>query len=426
MKKIILILLAILISPALSSASDYKFYARASQDTVSQGFTFKVTYTLKNATASDLQAPEFKGFDLVSGPIQSRSEKSVNGIISSQSSLSYVLKAKSIGTFTIPGATATIDSILVETNALQIKVFEPSEQYIRQLEEQEKKISAQAKKYFSENLFITLDLSKSDLYQGEQFVAEYKLYYHPYLRILNYEKPQMPLLSGFRVEEIEADTNITKEEVDGVIYNTVILKGFVLTPQKAGMLELDPVTMDFVLSYKIPEDTGTTGISSNNTFDNFFGDPFFEGQEYKSFDHTVVSETLNINIKTLPPDAPPYFDGAIGDFAMDANFSKTKTKAGEPVLLKVEFFGEGSLTSVEPLILKTDDNIHISEPETVDNIAVYEDGILGVRTFIYTVTPNISGRFDIQIPDFSYFDPYKKEYMTIESETLYLYAKDVE
>ena len=423
MKKIILLLVLIILSPAISSAAEYKFYAHASENPVTEGHKFQITFTIENASASDFQAPAFKGFELVGGPSQSSSRNIINGRISSQYSLSYVLQAKSIGTFTIPGGTATINGKKVKTNSLEIKVVEPSEQEKIQRQkkkEQEKEISEKAKEFFRKNLYMTLNVSKSDLYQGEQFVAEYKLYYHPYLRIQDYEKPQMPLLSGFWAEEVETDAKTTKEVVDGVLFNTVVLKKAILAPQKTGELELDPITMDFVLAYEVPRDAQTTRRRSNDPFDIFFDDPFFRRNQFKNFNYTVTSRTAKINVKPLPSDAPFSFDEAVGDFAMTAKFNKTKTKVSEPISLKVRITGEGNLKLIEPITLKLPSDMIAYDPKVDDNISVTAGGISGSKTFEYILTPQNPGEFDIDPIEYTYFDPDKKEYITLKSEPFHI------
>lgn len=88
----------------LLGAQDMRFFLNTSRDTLLEGHLVQLTYQIENAEIEAFTPPEFTGFDLVAGPQQSTSMRIVNGRVSRQATITYVLASTVAGQFTIEPA----------------------------------------------------------------------------------------------------------------------------------------------------------------------------------------------------------------------------------------------------------------------------------------------------------------------------------
>lgn len=84
------------------------FTTSISKRSVPIGEYFQVSFNI-NANASNFVAPDFKDFDVYSGPNQSTNMSYVNGVVSQSISLSYYLVGKKEGKFTIGAASINVN-----------------------------------------------------------------------------------------------------------------------------------------------------------------------------------------------------------------------------------------------------------------------------------------------------------------------------
>ena len=73
-----------------------------SQDSILAGNKFELTYKLKNVQAQIIDIPNLDKFRVISGPNHSSQMTIVNGAMSSESALSFVLMAQEEGVFEMP------------------------------------------------------------------------------------------------------------------------------------------------------------------------------------------------------------------------------------------------------------------------------------------------------------------------------------
>lgn len=86
------------------NAQDIRFFVNASRDTLLKGHLVQLTYHIENAEFNEFIPPEFAGFDLVAGPQQSSSTRIMNGRISRQASITYILASTRTGEFALEPA----------------------------------------------------------------------------------------------------------------------------------------------------------------------------------------------------------------------------------------------------------------------------------------------------------------------------------
>jgi hypothetical protein len=121
MKRIVLMMLGFFLLAQLYS-QEVKFKVEVSTDSILVGNYFEVRFTIENA-AGDFQAPEFEGFEILSGPNTSSSFSMINGQVSQKASYSYMIRPVREGTLYIDPAAFTSGETILETEPILIQVY---------------------------------------------------------------------------------------------------------------------------------------------------------------------------------------------------------------------------------------------------------------------------------------------------------------
>ncbi len=103
-----------------------------STDSLLIGNRLKVNFTLKNAKGRNFVPPNFSGFKVVMGPNQSSSMSVINGVVSQESSFSYVLEPIEEGSYYIEPASIEVGGDPLETAPLEVIVFPNPDGIIQQ------------------------------------------------------------------------------------------------------------------------------------------------------------------------------------------------------------------------------------------------------------------------------------------------------
>src|SRR5437870_9319411 len=104
-----------------------------------------------------------------------------------------------------------------------------------------------------------------------------------------------------------------------------------LTPAKLGQLEF-PAELKLTMQWpqrgrqrRSPFDV----FGMDDSFGSFFPDPFANYTD--PTDVTIRSNTVALEVKPLPPNAPPGFSGAVGNFTMSIEAKPTSVQTGDPI-----------------------------------------------------------------------------------------------
>jgi hypothetical protein len=130
----------------------------------------------------------------------------------------------------------------------------------------------------------------------------------------------------------------------------------------------------------------------------------------------LASESATLEVKPLPPNAPPSFAGAVGNFSIRADANPKSAQVGDPVTTTATIHGRGNFDRVTAPVLENESGWHKYPPS--DKFERDDDvGISGAKTFetVYSAKE----RKD-QLPPlvFSYFDPVKENYVTLRSDAI--------
>ncbi len=369
---------------------------------VQVGQRFRVTWEL-NAGGSDFVAPEITDFRVLSGPNQSTSMQYINGSMSQSISFSYVLEPIKEGNFNIGSAKIKANGNIVSSNELTINVVKGATSTNSGASPAANNQSSSSSTTANSNdLFARVEVSKRSAYLGEKITADLKIYSR--VSIVNFDDWKMPSFEGFWMKETTENQQIQlqNEVIDGVMYQTGLLKQVILYPQKSGEITIDPMELSVI----VRERTSGRGRS---VFDQFFGG-------YQDFKRPIKSNAVTINVKQYPGSKPDDFSGLTGNLSMKASIDKQQTRSNEAVNLKITVSGDGNLYQLQPLKLDFPPDIEVYDPKTNDNIKANANGISGSRTFEYVLIPRYAGDFKIGPFSLSYFDPNAKTFKTLSQE----------
>ncbi|MEM6316353.1 MAG: BatD family protein [Bacteroidota bacterium] len=125
MKKILLLMAStILFSVVASSQEDAKLTVEVSNDSILLGNYIEVRFIVSNAAVQNFEAPNFNGFNIISGPSQSTSMMISNGAMSQTVTYSYYVEPMAVGAYFIQPAYVDTDKGPLESMPIEVWVVE--------------------------------------------------------------------------------------------------------------------------------------------------------------------------------------------------------------------------------------------------------------------------------------------------------------
>jgi len=398
----LLIFIPILLLASQLLASAVSFKAKLSHDKVAVGQRFRITFTI-NANGGNFTAPSFEQFKVLSGPNQSSSMQYVNGKVSREYSINYILQATTTGTFELGPALITTQGDKVESNVVTLEVVKELSGSAAQNQRQDQR--NQSGNELGKYVYIKAFVDKRSAFVGEKLSVTYKLYSRLGLRSLDLEV--LPDLNGFWTHDLHSvydQIDLKTEYIDGEVYQVATLKQSLLYPQRAGKLTIDPLKMKAVVQVRSKR--------SRSIFDSMFG-------SYETKELIVGSNPITVNIKSLPKyRGTDQFSGAVGRFEIKLKSNKQELKANEAVDLELEISGQGNLPLISAPKLNFPPDLEVYDPETKAQFKNSASGSIGKKTFKYLVIPRHEGNYLIEPYGFSYFDQASKTYKTIYTDSL--------
>jgi hypothetical protein len=371
------------------------FEAGVSKKQVAVGERFTLEYKTELAGAN-FTPPNMQNLQVLSGPNMSESSININGKRSRSFTVSYVLRALKEGEAKIGPATLATKNETFSSEAITVQVTKQAQSNAQ----------AQGENDLSTTMFIKLFVDDKNPYVGEQIVATYKIYMAE--QLVNYSSNN-PVFNGFYAQNIDLSNSneVSKEFINNRQFTVATLKKVILTPQKSGTLEVDPLEME--LRVRLQDKSRGRG---------FFGFP-----SYKEVNITVTSNTEKINVKPLPSSGQPAgFDGAVGNFTLSAKVDRTDLNANEAVNLTVMYSGNGNIELLSEPKINFPADFEVYDPKVRKNISNNGSGSSGKKTFEYVIIPRFGGDFELEPVKLSYFDPSSGKYKTLESEPITLHV----
>lgn len=289
----------------------------------------------------------------------SRNITNINGKITKTLSKEYTFTAQK--DFTIPQITVEVDGKSEKTNALAVEV-------------RKERVGS------NPSFMFALTSDKKEVYMGEpvNVLFTFKKHIDVELAEANFNSPTF---HDFWAKPTAKQPAVI--EGDYMVYRI----RYLLFAQKSGKIKIEPGRMD-------------AGIMQKRTRD-FFS---FERIKWKS----VFSNDLTIKVNPLPQGV-----GIYGNFTLEAEIDKQKTKANEPVNLTVTIKGIGNVDDIEEFKLDIKDAIvYADKPER--KIYTNEKEELGEFTQKFAIVSDRN--FTISPLTFTFFDSREKQVKNLKSQ----------
>ena len=388
------------------------------------GERFQVVFEA-NAEGKNFTAPSFEGFNVVGGPFTSSSSSiSMTGAgvtRTVRNSYTYALQAYQEGTFHIGSASLTVSGNKITSEPFDIKVVPDdgsgaagaySGGNSGQGQGQAQQGSSDPE-VSGKDLFLKVIASKKSVYVGEQVVLTYKLYTRVPVSSLSVEK--MPSYAGFWTKDISENNGgalrQTSEYINGFEYTVAEIQKMVVVPQRSGSLSIEPMTIECIAQVR----TESKG-RSNDPFDVFFNDPFFN-RNIKNVQKTLSSSTINIEVKNLPvADKPNSFAGAVGNYTLKSEIDKTELSTNDAFTLTYTVSGQGNVELVQMPAPVFPPDFEIYDPKITTSVDHNSQGLTGTKKAEYLVIPRRAGSFNIPAAEFSFFNPSTDSYQTLTAD----------
>lgn len=402
MRKLIFLLIT-LISVQAFADNNVSFTASA-PDVVVIGDQFRLSYTVTTLKIRDFRAPSIKGFDVLMGPSRSQQVQIINGNTSSSITYTYILMAKEEGEFSIPGATIVANGNQMASNSVKIKVLPPDKANdISGKSNQSVDKPTSGSGISGQDLFITASASKTNVYEQEAFLLTFKIYTLVDLR--GFDNVKLPDFKGFHSQEVELPNNQkwSLEHYKGRNYHTTVYRQFVLFPQQAGKLTIEPARFDASIA-KV--------VQSADPFDAFFNG----GSNYVEIKKSLSTPKITINVNPLPAGKPADFSGGVGEFSISSSINAKELKTNDAITIKLVISGTGNLKLVSTPEIKFPEDFEVFDPKVDNKVRLTQEGLSGSKVIEYLAIPRHAGAYKIPSVSFSYFDIKSKSYKTLKTE----------
>jgi BatD DUF11 like domain len=326
----------------------------------------------------------------------------------------YTVMPLRAGRFTIPPQTIRVGNNSLRSPALTLNVADSSGRSSGARSGRDTQAAG------SNNLvFAELIVPSKTAYVGEIVPVQIRMGFDPRVRPRLIEPPEIAG-QGFTAQKLQQSAENT-ETISGRIYEVVTYKT-AIAAARAGKFEIGPVKAK--AQVVVPRRQSAPRTRPRSPFDLLdqddpFSDPFFSNpfsQLGERREVEIKSEPVALEVKPLPPNAPPSFSGAIGNFTMTTEAKPKTVQVGDPITVTNTISGRGNFDRVNAPVIEDERGWHKYPPSSKfkqDD----EVGLSGTKAFETVLSPN-EKKQGLPLLAFSYFDPVKEQYVTLHSEPI--------
>ncbi len=417
-----------------------KFSASISPTEIGRDEYAQLKLMVENANeVQQIVPPSLKDFIIISGPNQESGMTMINGVVKKYIALSFVLKPKTTGNFTIAGALAKADAGDYKSNAVRLKVTaqatgnnaganlsstpfnsidpfaEPAprstynEYILRKGENPAEKIK--------KNMLVRVEVDKKSVYVGQPVVATYKLYTRLKSESIMTKSPSF---NGFSVLEIQQpnDMSYRTEKFEGREYNVYIIRKVQLYPLLAGNLELGIAEIENNIQFIKAEYVNQQADALNDMFRDLAQltiPP--EGIDIQKV--TLQSKPLSVLVKPLPDAGKPAsFKGAVGNFTIETRVEKNNFSTDDDGKMAMIISGEGNLQMINAPEVAWPKGFEGFDSKATDDLFKGTVPVSGRKIFEFPFSVSTPGTCTLPAVEFSFFDTRDAKYKTVSSNPI--------
>ena len=335
------------------------------------------------AASLDAALPSLRNLRVVGGPSTSTQISFVNGSISRQKVLSFVLKAEKPGT-------AEVGQVSVQgyppTAPIAIEVVPGA---IRPAQEPQdpfggrdpfEEIFGRPRRPQAQNqrkLFVEAILSRPAARVGEPILVTY--YVYTQISLSGVEFAEAPKYPGFWAEEIDRSRSDSFGEnivVQGESFLRYPVLERLLFPTRTGLLEIPEARLRLVPA------AGSFGIAA----------PIERG-----------TKILKVKVDPLPDGTPE--GSAVGSYEVEASTDRSSIALGDAITFRFKVKGRGNLKWVDAAPALDIPGARVFPPRVTSDLKTTRQGIEGSKTWEFVIVPEKEGAYEIPSVSFTSFDP---------------------
>ena len=336
------------------------------------------------------QLPRIDGLRIVSGPQSSQLNRFVNGQVSASMTYTWTVLAAKAGRYEIPPLDLMIGGQPQRTERLAFTVDRGAG-------------GSETSGRVANPVILRAKASRTDVYVGEPIAFDVTVFTRE--RITSYDWAAVPRFDDFWSERIEVDPDGERYEtkIGGETFAAYPLDRQTLVPQRAGTFTIEPYVAEFRVR-----------APARRSFE------LFDFGRSRSLQRNTAA--IDVNVKQLPLDGKPQdFTGAVGSFAVNAEFDRQDAEVNDAVALRVTVEGDGTLLSVSPPALSLPRDLEVFDPQVKANsFRRRGNGFSSRKTWEWIVIPTNPGEFVLPEIAFRYFDPGSETYRVAAAEPLTL------
>jgi tetratricopeptide (TPR) repeat protein len=308
----------------------------------------------------------------------------------------YVIVPQKKGPFTFPALQVTVDNAPCSTGPIAFNVAASGQPAAK-----------------NADVRVTLQLSKSTLYIGEQAVLTFTVAIRANAQVQpdqhwSPEELEKSFSKSFSITPLFTNHYTqASERIGGDMYQTLSLR-FAVIPLASGTTTVASVPFSYVELHQMRQQGG----------DPFFND-FFGGMQVQQVQRTAYSNELSIHARELPPP-PAGFAGAIGRMTLNASVTPDAVPSGEAATLNVLVSAATRPGNVAEVTAPTLPGCEIFSPEKHVQVDTTPEGIATRKSYKFLLIPGAEGKLDIPPIAITYFDPAEGAYRTASSGPLSL------
>lgn len=357
-------------------AQDVSFAAEANPTKVAIGEPFQISFRLLNEQSSNFNPPSFKDFSVIQSNQQQFSQYA-HGRSTVVQEWVYSLVANKAGKYKIGAARVLLaGGRKLDSQPIDILVTD--------------ELGA-AESPLGDQLILRMTTNKENVVVGEQLTIVLKIYYGLTKSISSVELLKRPELSNMFSRQIQSSSyGLEKEKLNGKMYTCYTLEKIVAFPNKSGPLELSPAVIRAKIRKENPNIFGYTQLVPYN----------------------LHSNSVTVHVSELD-SAPGDFDGAIGNYTLQADLNQNTIKADEVLQFTIRIKGDGDIKQVmPPKIGLAKEDFEIYPPNTQEKLEENNGLLGGTKIFEYIIVPKNSDAMQTNLStSFVFYDPTQKQFV---------------
>jgi hypothetical protein len=348
---------------------------------------------------------------------QSTQMEFINGALSSSVTLTYLVQADRVGSFTIPAIQVSTKNGTAMTRAIPFEVTAPQTATITQQSASAGASTTRLRSGEAAKLaFLRVTPAKERSYLGEVVPVQIQVFFRDGIKANLNSLPQLHG-EGYLLQQLGREPEQTREHVNNTSY-AVLTWESALSGIKEGVHEIS-IEIDATLLLPEQRRRSSSGHS-------MFNDPFFNSlfSSYQEKNVKVASLTRTLTVLPLPDKGKPKdFSGAIGDFRLSVSANPVELSHGDPITLNMTVSGQGNFDRVQAPKLSTEKGWKTYTPSS--EFLEYDGSNpgRGKKVFEQALVAKDVTLKEIPAIEFSYFDPTAATYKTLSTNPIPLTIK---